>query len=160
MIRPTSMWYASPGTGVDGCLAEPCSQAITSIANPLIWWAGGAALVYLVYRLARYREWRVGLILMGVVAGYLPWLLYTERTVFQFYTIVFLPYLVLAVVFVLGRVLGSATDESWRRNRGISLTAVFLACAVLVSIFWYPLWSGITVPYWFWMLHAWLPTWI
>lgn len=160
MTRPTSMWYASPAAGVDGCLAEPCSQAITSIANPLIWWAGGAALFYLVYRLARYREWQVGLILMGVVAGYLPWLLYTERTVFQFYTIVFLPYLILGLAFVFGRVLGSPADESWRRSRGIALTIVFVGCATLVSIFWYPLWSAITVPYWFWMLHSWLPTWI
>lgn len=160
MTRPTSMWYASPGAGQEGCLAEPCSQAITSIANPLIWWAGVAALFYLVYRLARYREWRVGLILMGVVAGYLPWLLYTERTVFQFYTIVFLPYLILGLVFVIGRVLGSPDDETWRRSRGISLTLVFLISAAVVSAFWYPLWSATTVPYWFWMLHSWLTTWV
>ena len=160
MTRPTSMWYASPGAGQEGCLAEPCSQAITSIANPLIWWAGVAALLYLVYRLARYREWRVGLILMGVVAGYLPWLLYTERTVFQFYTIVFLPYLILGLVFVIGRVLGSPDDETWRRSRGISLTLVFLISAAVVTAFWYPLWSATTVPYWFWMLHSWLTTWV
>lgn len=160
MTRPTSMWYASPGAGEEGCVAEPCSQAITSIANPVIWWAAVAALLYLVYRLARYREWRVGLILMGVVAGYLPWLLYTERTVFQFYTIVFLPYLLLGLAFVIGLVLGSAEDETWRRSRGIALTAVFLVSAVLLSMFWYPLWSATTVPYWFWMLHSWLPTWV
>ena len=160
MTRPTSMWYASPGAGEEGCIAEPCSQAITSIANPVIWWAAVAALLYLVYRLARYREWRVGLILMGVVAGYLPWLLYTERTVFQFYTIVFLPYLLLGLAFVIGLVLGSAEDETWRRSRGIALTAVFLLSAVLLSVFWYPLWSAMTVPYWFWMLHSWLPTWV
>ena len=160
MTRPTSMWYASPGAGEEGCIAEPCSQAITSIANPVIWWAAVAALLYLVYRLARYREWRVGLILMGVVAGYLPWLLYTERTVFQFYTIVFLPYLLLGLAFVIGLVLGSAEDETLRRSRGIALTAVFLLSAVLLSVFWYPLWSATTVPYWFWMLHSWLPTWV
>ena len=160
MTRPTSMWYASPGAGEEGCLAEPCAQAITSIANPLIWWAAVAALLYLVYRFARYREWRVGLILMGTVAGYLPWLLYTERTVFQFYTIVFLPYLLLGLVFVIGLVLGSAEDETWRRSRGISLTAVFLVSAALLTVFWYPLWSATTVPFWFWMLHSWLPTWV
>lgn len=160
MTRPTSMWYASPGAGEEGCVLEPCSQAITSIANPVIWWAAVAALLYLVYRIARYREWRVGLILMGVVAGYLPWLLYTERTVFQFYTIVFLPYLLLGLALVIGRILGSAEDETWRRSRGIALTAVFLVSAVLLSVFWFPLWSATTVPYWFWMLHSWLPTWV
>lgn len=160
MTRPTSMWYASPGAGDEGCVAEPCSQAITSIANPLIWWAAVAALLYLIYRLARYREWRVGLILMGIVAGYLPWLLYTERTVFQFYTIVFEPYLILGLVVVIGLILGSPDDETWRRSRGISLTLVFLVSALLLTAFWYPLWSATTVPYWFWMLHSWLPTWV
>ncbi|MET0933987.1 MAG: phospholipid carrier-dependent glycosyltransferase [Mycetocola sp.] len=160
MIRPTGMWYQSPGAGTEGCVVEPCSQAITSIANPLIWWAAVAALVYLVYRVARYREWRVGLILMGIVAGYGPWLLYTERTVFQFYTIVFLPYLLLGLVVVLGLLLGSAEDETWRRNRGLALTAVFVVAATALTAFWYPLWSATTVPYWFWMLHSWLPTWV
>ncbi|MEB0014720.1 hypothetical protein QN416_24280, partial [Glaciimonas sp. Cout2] len=78
------------------------------IANPLLWWAGTAAVLYLVYRLARYREWRVGLILMGMVAGYLPWLMYTGRTVFQIYSIAFEPYLILALTFVIGLVLGLA----------------------------------------------------
>ncbi|MET0479821.1 MAG: phospholipid carrier-dependent glycosyltransferase [Mycetocola sp.] len=160
MTRPTSMWYASPGAGTDGCVVEPCSQAITSIANPLIWWAAVAALFYLMYRLARYREWRVGLILMGTVAGYLPWLLYTDRTVFQFYTIVFLPYLILGLVFCIGLLLGSPNDERWRRSRGIALTVVFVVASAAITAFWYPLWSATTVPYWFWMLHSWLPTWV
>jgi len=59
-------------------------------------------LFYLVYRLARYREWKVGFILMGMVAGYLPWLMYLNRTVFQFYTIAFEPYLLLGLTFCLG----------------------------------------------------------
>jgi dolichyl-phosphate-mannose--protein O-mannosyl transferase len=160
LIRPTSMWYASPRAGADGCIAEPCSQAITSIANPLIWWAAAAALLYLVYRLARYREWRVGLILMGTVAGYLPWLLYTGRTVFQFYTIVFLPYLLLGLVFALGVLLGSPEDERSRRTRGVWVAVIFVVAAAALTAFWFPLWSATTVPYWFWMLHSWLPTWV
>ena len=160
LIRPTSMWYASPGAGVDGCAVEPCSQAITSIANPLIWWAAVAATLFLVYRLIRRREWQVGLILTAVAAGYLPWLMYTERTVFQFYTIAFLPYLILGLVFVLGRILGSRDDPNYERTRGISLVAVFLVLATAASVFWYPLWSATTVPFWFWSLHSWLTTWI
>ncbi|GAB3616473.1 phospholipid carrier-dependent glycosyltransferase [Okibacterium endophyticum] len=160
MARPTSMWYRQTGAGDDGCFAESCSSAITSVANPLIWWAGAVALFYLAYRLVRYREWRPGLVLMGIVAGYLPWLMYTGRTVYQFYTIAFEPYLILALVLTLGVILGRRDDERYRRTSGIALTVVFVTSAVLLSAFWYPLWTATTVPHWFWMLHNWLPGWI
>ena len=100
MVRPTSMYYRSIGQGESGCTSTLCGESITGIANPLIWWAATAAVVYLLVRLVRRREWRAGLVLMGVAAGYLPWLLYLNRTVFQFYTIVFEPYLLLALVLV------------------------------------------------------------
>lgn len=37
---------------------------------------------------------------------------------------------------------------------------VFLVVVVLVSIFFYPMWTGIQVPFWFWTLHIWTPTWV
>lgn len=160
MIRPTSMWYQSPSPAMEACGAETCSQAITSIANPLIWWAAAAATLYLVYRLARFHEWRVGFILMGLLAGYVPWLMYTERTVFQFYTIAFEPYMILALVYVIGRVIGSPTDDRARRTRAVTGLAAFLAAATVLSAFWFPLWTGTTVSHWFWNLHSWIPGWV
>jgi dolichyl-phosphate-mannose--protein O-mannosyl transferase len=158
--RPTAFFYEGQAQGQGGCtLAGGCAQYITSIANPLIWYAATAAIFYLVYRLIRYREWRAGLILMGMVAGYLPWLLYTQRTVFQFYAIVFEPYMILGLVFVIGLILGSRTDPPWQRLRGIRIVAVFLVLAVLVSAFFYPVWTGLQIPTWFSQAHYWLPGW-
>ncbi|KQP01657.1 dolichyl-phosphate-mannose--protein mannosyltransferase [Leifsonia sp. Leaf264] len=158
MIRPTSMYYLGT-TSENGCPVDSCSDAITSLGNPIIWWAATAAAFYLVYRLARYREWRVGLILMGLAAGYLPWLLYANRTVFQFYTIAFEPYLMLALTAVIALILGQPDDVTWRRQRGIGVVAVFLTVAVLVSVFFWPLWTGERIPFWYWQLHIWLPSW-
>jgi len=159
MIRPTSMYYQSSSLGQDGCQFTTCGASITGIANPIIWWAATAAVLYLVYRLARYREWRVGLILMGMVAGYLPWLLYLNRTVFQFYTIAFEPYMLLALVFVIGLILGSPHDERDRRVSGLRLVGIFLGFAAVVSAFYWPLWTGLQIDYNFLRLHWWLPTW-
>ena len=159
MIRPTSMYFVGTSHGQDGCRFDSCAQAISSIANPIIWWAATAAILYLVYRLARYREWQVGLILMGMVAGYLPWLMYLNRTVFQFYTIAFEPYMLLGLTFVLGLILGRPTDDPARRTSGIRVVVIFLAIAAIVSAFFYPLWTGTQTPFWFWQLHIWLPSW-
>lgn len=159
MIRPTSMYYQGSSLGENGCLVDSCGTSITGLANPIIWWAATAAAFYLVYRLIRYREWRVGLILTGLAAGYLPWLLYLNRTVFQFYTIAFEPYLLLALTFVIGLILGSSRDARWKRTSGIRIVGIYLGIAVLVSAFFWPLWTGIQLDYWFLAAHWWLPTW-
>jgi dolichyl-phosphate-mannose--protein O-mannosyl transferase len=159
MVRPTSMYYQGYTYGQSGCTSSACSSAITSIGNPIIWWAATAALFYLVYRVIRYREWQVGLILTGVAAGYLPWLLYINRTVFQFYTIAFEPYLLLGLTFVIGLILGKRSDAIWRRLRGIRVVGIYLAFAVIITVFFYPLWTGQIIPFWYWQLHIWIPSW-
>jgi dolichyl-phosphate-mannose-protein mannosyltransferase len=159
MVRPTSMFYQSSSLGENGCDYDVCGASITGLANPLIWWAATAAVFYLVYRLARYREWRVGLILMGMAAGYLPWLGYLQRTVFQFYTIAFEPYMILGLVFVIGLVLGRKSAPPWRRDQGIRVVAVFLVLATLTSVFFWPLWTGMQLDIRWMQAHWWLPTW-
>ena len=159
MVRPTSMYYQSSALGENGCDYDVCGASIAGLANPLIWWAATAAILYLVYRLARYREWQAGLILMGMVAGYLPWLGYLQRTVFQFYTIAFEPYMILGLVFALGIILGRKTDPPWRRDQGIRVVAVFLVLATLLSVFFWPLWTGMQIDIRWMQAHWWLPTW-
>jgi dolichyl-phosphate-mannose--protein O-mannosyl transferase len=159
MFRPTSMYYVGTTLGQSGCTSQDCSSAITGLANPLIWWAASAACVFLGYRLIRYRQWQAGIVLVGLAAGYLPWMLYINRTIFQFYSIAFEPYMILALACAIGVLLGKRTDTRFRRTRGISIIAVFVGVAVLVSVFFYPLWTGEQIPFWYWQLHIWLPSW-
>ena len=159
MVRPTSMYYKGSEFGENGCLADSCGISITGIANPLIWWAATAACLYLVFRLVRDREWKVGIVLLGVGAGYLPWLMYLNRTVFQFYTIAFEPFMILGLTFVIGILLGRRDDPAWLRVRGFALTGAFLLACAAVSVYFWPLWSGIQLEYHFLASHWWLPTW-
>jgi dolichyl-phosphate-mannose-protein mannosyltransferase len=159
MIRPTSMYFKGSALGADGCTVNYCGSAITGIANPLIWYAGTAAVLYLLYRLIRFREWRVGLILMGMAAGYLPWLLYLDRTVYQFYTIVFEPYMIFAIAYVVWQLIGKRGDPPPQRERNGRWVAVFLVLAVVVSIFYWPMWTGIQVDWAYMQAHYWFPLW-
>lgn len=161
LIRPTSMHWHQDAAGVNGCTLPPgCTEAISSLPNPIVWWAGVAAVIYLVVRVIRTREWRFALVLTGVAATYVPWLLYAERTIFQFYTVVVLPFLILALVFALRDIAGRGDAPPTRRISGQRVVLVFLVVATLVSAFWYPVWTGLPVPYDFWRLHNWLPTWV
>jgi dolichyl-phosphate-mannose--protein O-mannosyl transferase len=86
-------------------------------------------------------------------------MLYINRTIFTFYSIAFEPYLLLALACVVGIIVGKRTDARWRRTRGLALLAVFLGMATLVTVFFYPLWTGEQIPFWYWQLHIWIPSW-
>src|SRR5690606_35458794 len=139
------------------------AEAILEIANPLIWWGATAALGYLCVRIvlrlrAGRRVWPEAFILTGVAAGYLPWLAYLHRTVFQFYTIAFEPFLVLGLTLALAAIAGSRRDPGPRRVLGLTTVGVYLSLVVLVSVFFWPLWNATPVPVWFMQLHYWLGT--
>lgn len=160
MGRPTSFFYESASFGVDGCAADSCSTAVTVLGNPLIWWTASLSLLVLLFCWIGRRDWRAGAILAGIAAGYLPWFAYPERTTFFFYAVSFEPFLILALTFGLGLVLGRKTDPPARRRGGAALVAVFILAAVLLSAFFLPVWTAETIPYSDWRLRMWMPSWI
>ncbi|WEK14803.1 MAG: phospholipid carrier-dependent glycosyltransferase [Candidatus Microbacterium phytovorans] len=159
--RPTSMHAASTIDGQDGCTGgtNGCLEVLYSMPNPLLWYASVAAAVYLVYRFTLDRDWRHALVLVGIASTWLPWLFFS-RTVFQFYTVAIWPFLLLALVFALRDLAGGSSRDPDRRRAGRRTVAVFLAVAIAVSAFWYPLWSAMQVPYDFYRLHNWLQGWV
>lgn len=164
--RPTSLYYPDTVSGLDAqasralCGASRCSQAITSLGNPLIWWAATISIVVAAVWLARRRDWRAAAVLSGVAAGWVPWLGYAHRTIFTFYSIAFAPWMVLTLTYVIGLVVASSRGEPLRRRAGVWWVGVYLALVLAVSAFYYPIWTAQVVPYDFWHLHMWLPSWI
>ncbi|MBS1907597.1 MAG: phospholipid carrier-dependent glycosyltransferase [Actinobacteria bacterium] len=164
LIRPTAFWVGgqdAPCFGTDHCIGT-----ITSIPNPLIWYLGVAAAVYLLVRFVRGlvlrapMPWSYAIPLVGLAATYLPWLAFPERTIFQFYTVVMAPFLILALVLALRDIAGPRSAPRHRRQSGQRTVAVIVVLIVLLSAFYYPLWIGLPVPWWFWQAHNWMITWI
>ena len=155
-LRPTAFFYETFSAGQMGCESETCSSAITALGNPLIWVFATAALLYLVYRYLKTRERVIGLVLLGVGALYLPWLLIPERTVFQFYAVSFLPWMILGLVLVM-QILYRAIGNT---KLAKALVIGFFVLATLVSIFFLPVNIGLVVPFDQWQLRMWFPSWI
>jgi len=170
--RPTSFFYPPEVSGLTGeaaqqaCGAETCSQAVIAVGNPVIWWAGAAAILVALYWLVRYRDWRAGAVLSGLVAGWLPWFAYLHRTIFTFYTVAFVPWVVLTLVYVLGLLVGPKPDDdaTAREHRArrwtVAAVGVFVAVVVGVGLFFYPVWAAWVIPWEQWHMRMWLPTWI
>jgi dolichyl-phosphate-mannose-protein mannosyltransferase len=80
--------------------------------------------------------------------------------VFTFYTIAFEPYLILALTAALGMLLGTAADPERRRTAGLQSVGIFLGVCVALSAFFFPIWTAMSIPDWFFRIHLWLPTWL
>ncbi|MDX3356101.1 phospholipid carrier-dependent glycosyltransferase [Streptomyces sp. ME01-24h] len=158
--RPVSFFYESPKLGRDGCGVANCSREILALGTPLLWWAACFALAYLLYRWAMRRDWRAGAVLCAVAAGYLPWFHYQNRTIFSFYAVVFLPYLCLALAMALGALLGRAGASERRRAYGAVAAGVLVLLIVWNFIYFFPIYTGRTIPYDDWHARMWLATWV
>lgn len=104
-MRPTSFYWQSNDTlGADAyqCDTRNCVRAITSIGNIPIWWAAFVAVFVVVAYVALKRDWRGWVVLAGYIGLYLPWFMYWDRTIFTFYTVAFVPFVILALTVALG----------------------------------------------------------
>lgn len=155
-LRPTSFFYESPS----GCGAAECSRAITSLGNPVVWWGGTLALVAVILLWMLGRDWRAGAILAGIVGGYLPWLMYMNRTIYTFYTVAFEPWVVLSLVFGIGLLIGRTDATKVRKRWGIILAGVIVVLALAVAGFFWPIWSAEVIPRDDWVMRMWLESWI
>jgi dolichyl-phosphate-mannose-protein mannosyltransferase len=158
--RPVSFYYAAPKPGQDGCHVQHCSQEVLAIGTPLIWWVSIAALVICLAWWLTQRDWRAGAVLVGVAAGWLPWFFFLSRTKFYFYSVVFAPFLVIAVALCLGLLIGPARGSPARRAIGAAVAGAYLL-GVLVD-FWYlyPVLAAEVIPYSSWLARMWFSSWI
>ena len=104
--RPVAFHWSPDGP----CGAPSCAQEILLLGTPLLWWSFIPALAALCWLGIARRDWRVLAILLSVAAGLLPWFWFAldGRTMFSFYAAPAVPFLVLAVTYVLGVIAGPA----------------------------------------------------
>ena len=158
-IRPTAFWYTYCDTIKPDCpTATGNLMTVLPLGNPYIWFPAAIAAIYLLVRYIMTRDNVGGLILLGLGAGYLPWMLYLNRTVFQFYAIIFLPFTITGLTYVLMLWLRSRKKESQPQTR--VFVFLFMLVVSAISVYFLPLWVGTWMPYWYWKSHMWIPSWI
>jgi dolichyl-phosphate-mannose-protein mannosyltransferase len=149
--------------GVDGCDAptgSTCLRQILLLGTPVLWWGGVVALLYAFYAWIARRDWRFGMVIVGLLSTWLPWFRYDERPIFSYYAITILPFTVLAVTFGLGTMIGGPRASYRRRMWGTAFAGAFVVL-VLVNFAWFwPIYTGelITTPDW--LDRIWFNRWI
>jgi dolichyl-phosphate-mannose--protein O-mannosyl transferase len=117
---------------------EPCCAEILGIGSPALFWGGLIVVPYLAFAWWRRRDWRVGAILVPILAQYLPWLL-VSRPLFLFYMTPVTPFLALGAAATL-RDLG----RRWLPDRrpALAIAAAVVAASIVVFAFFWPVLVG------------------
>ncbi|GAA1137896.1 phospholipid carrier-dependent glycosyltransferase [Ornithinicoccus hortensis] len=157
--RPTLFFAEWPSRGQDGCTANECVKYIASLGNLFVWWGATAGLLVVVFLWLLGRDWRAGAALAGIAAGWLPWFLYQTRTIYSFYAVAFVPWLVLVVVCCLGLVLGRDSDPPARRRWGMAIVCTYVLLAVALFAWYYPVYTAEVIPRTQWQWRLWFDFW-
>jgi dolichyl-phosphate-mannose--protein O-mannosyl transferase len=70
------------------------------------------------------------------------------------------PYVVLAVTYLLGLVAGGRDASLVRRRVGAGVVGSYLVVTVLVFAWFWPIYTAQVIPYQQWWLHMWFPSWV
>jgi len=154
LARPVSYFYATPST----CGASSCSQEVLALGNPVLWWATIPALITVIWRAIGRLDWRAAAIVISFAAGYLPWFWadHEHRTMFLFYMMPALPFMVLAVTMALGMVIGRREATTLRHTTGTIAVGAYLVAVIGVFGYLYPVLAGKVVTYDQWHQRMWL----
>lgn len=149
--------------GEQGCDAADdshCLRQVLLLGNPMVWWAGSLALIAALVLWIGARDWRFGVPVVGAASAWLPWLLYDDRPIFLFYAIGMLPFLVLALTLVIGRMLGRTTDPSPARTAGIVVAGAYVVLVLLTFAWFWPIWTNGLLTHSEWIHRIWFSRWI
>jgi dolichyl-phosphate-mannose--protein O-mannosyl transferase len=129
MIRPI-FYYSSS-------ISNTLKQGISSFGNPLVWWLGIPAFIYIAYRFLFKKDRKAMFLTVGYLAELLPWVLVSRLTfIYHYFTSV--PFVVLMNVYALSKVI----EDNPKYKRYVCIYAVAI---ILVFFMFYPVLSGQTV---------------
>ena len=173
MVRP--IWYYS------GYLTDTVKEGISAFGNPLVWWIGIPAFIYILYLLVRNnaflcsltghkktenstntvitlsrREYAAAAFLaVGYLAQYLPWFFVTRIT-FIYHYFPSVPFVVLMIVYSLMQWKKHMSDRTF-----IIVCCAYAAVAFALFLLFYPVLSGQPVDVDFVIKYLrWRPTWV
>lgn len=173
MVRP--IWYYS------GYVTDAVKEGISAFGNPVVWWIGILAFIYILYLLIRnnaflcsltghtqtecstdtattlsHREYAAAAFLaVGYLAQYLPWFFVTRIT-FIYHYFPSVPFVVLMIVYSLMQWKKHMSDRTF-----IIVCCAYAAVAFALFLLFYPVLSGQPVDVDFVIKYLrWRDTWV
>ncbi|MBI4353678.1 MAG: phospholipid carrier-dependent glycosyltransferase [Candidatus Omnitrophica bacterium] len=165
LLRP--IWYgfeAHPVAGGAGRVID----GVLCIGNPLVTWMVPVGMGYLFWKLGtrklgtqtnpptKGKLFVSPLLPMVVLIGFFTqWLQWVgvKRVTFFHYFYTAMPFVAIALAAMVER--GLARGGMSRR-----LAMAYLVAVVAMAAYWYPLWTGLPIPEWYYQHHIWFRSWV
>ena len=147
IVRP--IWYYS------GQPSETLREGISSFGNPLVWWVGLPALLYMLYLVVRKKDRRALFLTIGYASQYLPWIFITRLTFIYHY----FPS-VLFLVLMIGYAFRNL-KETLPKKAYVPIVILYGALTFGLFLLFYPVLAGQPVELSFVLKYLrWFKTWI
>lgn len=135
----SSKWYQwpimyRPIYYYEGVISSNLKEGISAFGNPLVWWAGIPAFIYMLYLLYKERDKKAAFLTVGYLSQYVPWFFVT-RTVFIYHYFPSVPF----VTVMLGYSFYRVVDKQPKFKKA---TYVYAALAIGLFILFYPVLAG------------------
>jgi len=126
MYRP--IWY------YDGAVSDTLKEGISAFGNPLVWWAGIPAFVYMLYLVCKERDTKAAFLSVGYMSQYLPWF-FVSRTVFIYHYFPSVPFITVMLGYSFYRIV---------KKHPSMKKAVYIYAVLAIGLFilFYPVLSG------------------
>ncbi len=126
MYRP--MWYYS------GVISDTVREGISAFGNPLVWWVGIPASLYMLYRMLVEKDRKAGFLVVGYLSQYAPWFL-VSRVVFIYHYFPSVPFITIMLGYTMYHLVKKfPKSKKWM--------FVYAGAAVALFIMFYPVLSG------------------
>ena len=148
--------------GAQGCGASrgsTCLRQVLLLGTPVLWWGGAAALLYAGWAWLLRRDWRAGLVVVGVLTTWVPFFPNADRPIFSFYAVTTLPFTIVALCLLLGRLIGPAVPTR-RRLWGTAAAGAFVVLVVLNFAWFWPVYTHQLLTTREWLDRIWFEAWI
>lgn len=128
MVRP--IFYYS------NTLEGNMRQGISAFGNPLVWWIGIPAFIYMLYLAIVKKKKTASFLCIGYLAQYLPWVL-VSRCTFIYHYFPSVPFLVLMIAYSFVQFKDKMSKKTF-----VGLLTGYAIAAFLLFIMFYPVLSG------------------
>lgn len=146
--------------GCDAAAGSTCLRETILLGTPALWWFGTVAAIWSAVAWIGKRDWRYGLVAIGICSTWLPWFRYDDRPIFSYYAIVIEPFLILGAVLLLGEILGRAAPGTRRWRNGAIAAGTVVVTVVLNFAWFYPVYTSGLLTQAEWVQRIWFRHWI
>lgn len=131
MIRP--IFYYS------GIIGDSLRQGISAFGNPLVWWTGIPAFLYMIYLTVKNKDRTAAMLCISYLVQFLPWSL-VSRAAFIYHYFPSVPFVVLMIMYAAVQM-----KKHMQSRRFYIALGLYAAGAVGLFLLFYPVLSGQTV---------------